>query len=205
MDDSCIIKTQYLVDLARHGDISALEQLCAVYGERILRIVRLRMGRELRSKLESMDVVQETLISVVKDLDKFTYKNEGDFLRWTSKIVENRIRDDVDKFHAAKRDMRREVHIHNRNSDAKEGLDNPIEPMVTTTPSVLFSKKEELDKLESAIDELKPEYRLVIISVKIEGLSLKEIGDKMNKSTDAVRMLISRAMASLTEIFERIQ
>jgi len=163
------------------------------------------MGRELRSKLESMDVVQEALISVVNDLDKFTYKNEGDFLRWTSKIVENRIRDNVDKFHAAKRDMRREVHIQDRNSDAKEGYDNSLEPMGVTTPSVLFSKKEELDKLESAIDKLKPEYRLVIISVKIEGLSLKEIGDKMNKSADAVRMLISRAMASLTEIFERIQ
>lgn len=205
MDNSCIIKTQYLVDLARDGNTSALEQLCAVYGERIHRIVRLRMGRELRSKLESMDVVQEALISVVNDLDKFTYKNEGDFLRWTSKIVENRIRDNVDKFHADKRDMRREVHIQDRNSHTKEGHDNPPEPMCVTTPSVLFSKKEELDKLESAIDQLKPEYRLVIISVKIEGLSLKEIGDKMHKSTDAVRMLISRAMASLTEIFERIQ
>jgi RNA polymerase sigma-70 factor (ECF subfamily) len=193
------------VDLARDGNTSALEQLCAVYGERIHRIARLRMGRELRSKLESMDVVQEALISVVKDLDKFTYKNEGDFLRWTSKIVENRIRDNVDKFHAAKRDMRREVHIQDRNFHTKEGHDNHIEPIRVTTPSVLFSKKEELDKLESAIDKLKPEYRLVIISVKIEGLSLKEIGDKMNKSADAVRMLISRAMASLTEIFERIQ
>jgi RNA polymerase sigma-70 factor (ECF subfamily) len=193
------------VDLARDGNTPALEQLCAVYGERIHRITRLRMGRELRSKLDSMDIVQEALISIVKDLDKFTYKNEGDFLRWTSKIVENRIRDNVDKFHAAKRDMHREVHIQDRNSHTKEGHDNSLEPMRVTTPSVLFSKKEELDKLESAIDKLKPEYRMVIISVKIEGLSLKEIGDKMNKSADAVRMLISRAMASLTEIFERIQ
>ena len=69
----------------------------------------------------------------------------------------------------------------------------------------LFLKKEEHDKLENAIDELKPEYRQVIISVKIEGLSLKEIGDKMNKSADAVRMLISRAMAALTVTFERTQ
>jgi len=38
---------------------------------------------------------------------------------------------------------------------------------------------------------------------QIEGLSLKEIGDRLGKSDDAVRMLVARAMASLASTFER--
>ena len=49
-------KTHHLVIRAKEGDESARNKLCEVYVERIRRIVRLRMGAELRSKLESMDI-----------------------------------------------------------------------------------------------------------------------------------------------------
>ena len=69
---------------------------------------------------------------------------------------------------------------------------------------MILSGKEDLAKLEKAIDELKPEYREVIILTKIEGLSYQEIGQKLGKSSDAVRMLATRAMAELTTIFGKI-
>ncbi len=77
-------------------------------------------------------------------------------------------------------------------------------PIEATTPSVIMSRKEDLDKLEKAIDELKPEYREVIVLTKIEGLSYKEIGNRLSKSPDAVRMLVPSAMAELTTVFMRI-
>ena len=82
-------KTRELVTLAKDGDKSALNRLYTVYAERVRWMVRFRMGTELRSKLESMDLVQETLIHALKRLDDFTYKDEGDFVRWISKIAEN--------------------------------------------------------------------------------------------------------------------
>ncbi|MHC4242646.1 MAG: RNA polymerase sigma factor, partial [Planctomycetota bacterium] len=84
-----IRKTQQLVALAQGGDNSALDRLCKVYSERVQRIVRFRMGTELRGKLESMDLVQDAFVAAVKDLDNFEYRDEGDFLRWMSKIAEN--------------------------------------------------------------------------------------------------------------------
>ena len=86
-------KTQELVTLAKGGNEPALEQLCRVYGERVRRIIRLRMGKELRSRLESMDMVQDVLMCALRDLGDFTYISEGDFLRWLWTIAENRIRD----------------------------------------------------------------------------------------------------------------
>jgi len=52
-------KTQHLVALAKQGDPSALNQLCSVYGERVRRIIRLRLDRKFRPKLDSVDVVQD--------------------------------------------------------------------------------------------------------------------------------------------------
>jgi RNA polymerase sigma-70 factor (subfamily 1) len=189
-------KTQELVVLAQGGDNSALDQLCRVYGERVHRIVRFRMGRELRGKLESMDLVQDAFVEAVRDLGNFEYRDEGDFLRWMSKIAENRIRDNLKRLHADKRDICREVPIDHSIFIAGDNPARMPEPIRTTTPSVIMSISEELDKLENAMNLLKPEYREVIV--------LNQIGYRLGKSPDAIRMLVARAMAALTSAFERV-
>ena len=195
-------KTQHLVALAKDGDESALDRLCTVYSPRVLWLVRLRMGKELRSKLESMDLVQDVLVSALKDLGNFTYKNEGDFVRWLSRITENRLRDNLDKLHADKRDIRKEVRLNSHRFTLEDSFAAALEPIDATTPSAIISKREEFDNLAKAIDALKPEYREVIVLTKVEGLSYREIGDKLGRSADAARMLFSRAMAALTGAFE---
>lgn len=199
---SCNHKTRQLVALAKEGDETALNQLCKVYGERVRWIVRLRMGEELRSKLESMDLVQDVLLSALKDLRDFRYQDEGDFLRWLSRIAENRLRDNVDKLHADKRDIRKEVRFDNYGPRTEGRSFGERGPVDATTPSVIMSRKEELDELARAIEELKPEYKEVIILTKIEGLSYKEISNRLGKSDEAVRKLFTRAMAALTTVFE---
>jgi RNA polymerase sigma-70 factor (subfamily 1) len=197
-------QTQRLVTLAQNGDQSALDQLCKVYNEQVLRIIRMRIGPELRTKLESMDLVQDAFISALRSLENFTYKNEGDFLRWVSKIAENRLRDNLDKLHADKRDIRQEIPLNNRSAaqETSAGISGPVD---TATPSLIISRREELNKLEKAMDKLKPEYREVITLTKIEGLSYKEAGQRLGKNADAVRMLLSRAMATLSQSFEEIE
>ena len=121
-------KTKQLVTLAKDGDESALERLYHVYGERVRWMVRFRMGKELRSKLESMDLVQDVFVHALQGLGDFTYTNEGDFVRWLSKITQNTLGDNLDKLHAAKRDIRREVRRDNcrpmtENSDCRRLFD----------------------------------------------------------------------------------
>jgi len=196
-------ETQRLITLAKDGDESALIQLCRIYSERVRWMVRLRMNKELRSKLESMDLVQDVLIHALRGLGDFTYENEGDFIRWLSKITQNALRDHLDKLHADKRDIRKEFPLVDQQSATSRYVENPG-PIDMTTPSVILSKGEDLAKLEKAIDTLKPEYKEVVILTKIEGLSYSQIGNRWNKSADAVRMLLSRAMAALTTAFRNI-
>jgi RNA polymerase sigma-70 factor (ECF subfamily) len=197
-------KTRDLVAQAQAGDEAALSQLCKVYGARVLWIIRLRMGSELRSKLESVDIVQDVLLSALKDLGNFTCKTEGDFLRWLSKIAENRLRGHLQRLHANKRDIRKEVRLNDHRPTAEDSVAAALDAVVTTTPSAIVSKREDLDKLSRAIDALKPEYRQVIVLTKIEGLSYKEIGDQLGKSSEAVRKLASRALEELINIFEKV-
>jgi len=197
--------TQQLVTLAKDGDKFALNQLCRVYADRVRWMVRFRLNKELRPKLESLDLAQDVLIHALKGLGDFTYANEGDFLRWLSKITQNALRDNVDKLYAGKRDIRKEVPLRDRSRTSRGRCLGAPEPLETKTPSVIMSMKEDLSKLEKAIDSLKPEYREVIILTKIEGLSYGEIGSRLNKSADAVRMLVPSAMAELTTVFMKIQ
>ncbi len=197
-------KTQELLALAKQGDGFALGQLCDAYGERVRRIVRLRMSPELRSQVDSMDLVQDTLLMAVRDLDDFTCHNDGDFLRWLTSVAENRIHDNVDRFHAQKRDIRRQVSLeklaeHATSLERHGGL-----PLATTTPSVVLARREDLDRLEQAMDRIKPEYRKVIMLAKIEGLSHKDIGARLGKSPAAVAMLLSRAIVALSNAFGQV-
>jgi RNA polymerase sigma-70 factor (subfamily 1) len=201
--ESVNYKTQRLVTLAQAGDESALDRLCNVYGERVRRIIRLRMGKQLRSKMESMDLVQDAFISALRSLDNFTYKNEGDFLRWMAQIAENRLRDHVDKLHTNKRDIHKEIPLDN-NRQSQDSFVRTPGPIASTTPSMIMSRQEDLDKLEKAIDKLKPEYREVIVLSKIEGLSHIEIGKKLGKKPHAVCMLFSRAITALADVYEDI-
>ena len=198
-------QTQRLVTLAQDGDEAAVNRLCKVYNERVLRIIRMRMGPELRTKMQSMDLVQDAFISALRSLENFTYKNEGDFLRWVSKIAENRIRDNFDKIHANKRDARKEIPLNNNSSTTQDTFVGITGPVDNATPSLIMSKREDLNRLEKAMEKLKPEYREVITLTKIEGLTYKEAAEKMGKAPDAVRMLLSRAIAALSQSFEKIE
>lgn len=197
-------KTQQLITLAQAGDELALNQLCRVYADRVRWMMRLRMNKEVRSKLESTDLAQDVLIHALQGLKDFQYHNEGDFIRWLSKVAQNAFFDNVDKLYAEKRDMRKEVAFGSyRQTTGGRILGTPV-PLETTTPSVIMSKKEDLAKLEKAIDTLKPEYREIIVLTKIEGLSYRETGQRLGKSSEAVRKLVARAMTAIINAFESI-
>ena len=135
-------QTQNLVVLAKEGDKSALNQLCSIYSERVRRIIRLRLDQKLRPKLDSVDIVQDALILAMGGLKDFTYKNEGDFLRWLSTIAENKLRDILDKFNAEKRDVHKEIPFKKEGRTTEGSSIGAAEPFCTTTPSVIVSSSE---------------------------------------------------------------
>ena len=68
-----------------------------------------------------------------------------------------------------------------------------------TGPVTSADRKDRLALLEEAMQRLSDHHREVIILMKIEGLSAREVGDKMERSENAVHLLLSRALKRLAE------
>lgn len=193
--------TQSLLFRVRTGDAEALNLLYERYLHRVLAVVRARLGPELRRKVESWDVVQDAMLASLRDVQTFDYQSEGAFIRWLSQVVENKIRDQVRFHHAECRDHRREQSVPTNESRENAHFDIAGSGPV---PGALLELSEDLALLEKAMDSLSDDERELLVAVKIEGRSYSEIAQETSKSPDAVRMRANRAMAALTQAFQRL-
>ena len=174
---------------ARAGSADALDRLYQRVSGRLLAIVRLRMGRDLRSRMESQDILQATLIKSFERLDQFAGGDGATLMAWLARIAENEIRDQADFQHRQRRDIAASI-----------PLDAAHELMATRVRSA-FSQVaigEDVARLEAALEKLDPDHREVIVLRKLEELSFKEIAGRMGRTEDACRMLLARAMVALT-------
>ena len=199
------VNTQVLIEQVQHGDQTALGELLARYQVRVLAAVRIRLGTHLRKKLESWDIVQDVMIDALRKVQSFDFRSEGAFLKWLNRVVENRIRDEADRWGAQKRDADREVSLDGQRSSGDAiPLTTPAD-RAAPTPSKVLLLQEELAYLERAMDRLGAEsedYRDLIVAVKIEGRTYREIAEDTGSTEDAVRMRVKRAMLALTRIYK---
>jgi RNA polymerase sigma-70 factor (ECF subfamily) len=191
--------TLTLVQRAKTGENQALNLLLDRYMNRVLRIVRMRLGKHLRQKMESMDVVQEVMIRAIKDFDHFELQNEGAFLRWLSALIQNQISDLADFHSAEKRNQNKEA-SSGKKSDSDRSILSQLPADSIYRPSVQFQLKQDVLELETALDQLSADQREIIIMRQYEELSFKDIGQTLTLSEDAARMQYTRALGKLTDL-----
>jgi RNA polymerase sigma factor (sigma-70 family) len=202
------LATQVLLERAQHGDGDALNELCRRLQSRVLTAVRIRLGAKLRQRVQSCDIVQNVMLDVIRNIPSFERKSEGHLTHYLIRVVENKIRDQVDWETAGKRDLRREVPSAGASSaDAVSSPANLRDPAVPT-PSRIVSLHEDLALLEQAMDCLAEEceeHRDLILAAKIEGRTYAEIAAEHGlPSADAARMQVNRAMQKLAKIYKRL-
>ena len=189
-----------LVDLAHDGDAEALNTLFERYHDIMIQYARRQIGTRLGWKEGPDDLAQTTFREAARDFKGYVYQGEGSFLRWLSRILQNKIRDKAEFYAAGKRDISRERSLDGApdDSDEKPIFLAPSEDLSVTRQ---VQRSEEYRILREAIDELKPEHRQALTLVVFQGLTLGEAGKKMGgRSEDAIRMMIRRAEKSLAEI-----
>lgn len=189
--------TVQLLRRAKGGDKRALNDLYTRFGERLRTVVRFRLGPRLRSRMESCDVVQEAFLASLRHIEQAQFASSGAFFHWLVKLAENRIRDQADHLAAKKRDAARERPLEAQ-QPATDSVFGPIAELATFgTPSQAAVRAEDLDRLEAAIDALPADQKDALLLVRYEGLTLDEAGKKMDRSPDAVRMMVARAIIRL--------
>jgi RNA polymerase sigma-70 factor (ECF subfamily) len=187
-----------LVNRAQGGDEAALNQLFDRYYERVRRIVRLRLGRKLRSALESGDILQETFAQAVQAFDGFEMRDEASLINWLSKLAERQIIAAADYHGAKKRDRAREVRPRSSSGDSPGSGMSFAFAGDATAPIDRLSEDEQVEIVEGCIRELPEEYRELIILRDYAGASWESVAEQTGRpSAAAARMMHARALVEL--------
>lgn len=177
-----------LIRRAQEGSPEALNALYERCAGRLLAYVRLRLGRDLRARLESRDILQVAMVKSIEHLNEFKGQETGSLMGWLARIADNEIRDRADYYQRQRRDAAREMPLED---------DAPVAALTRSALSRVILD-EEAERLEAALEALSPAHREVILLRKFEELSFADIARRLGKSEDACRMLLARAMTALT-------
>lgn len=188
------LETLDLLGRAKGGDREALDDLLARYTDRILEIVRIRLGRPLRAVVESRDILQETLVEAFQGFDAYSVREDAQFLSWLSRIAENRVLRRAEYHRAQKRDAGRVLPIGAGDSVAP-GVDPPDGGPSAASRLAL---DEERDAVADCVASLPEKYRVVIAMRDYVGASWEEVARETGHATaNAARMTHHRARLAL--------
>lgn len=156
--------------------------------ERLLSVIYLRMGPNLRVRMDPEDILQEVAIEAVNSWH--TLSDEANAGAWLVTLARRKIARILrDHLGVAARDPRREHAIKTELpvADRRSG------------PVTHADRKDRLELLEQALERLSDDHREVVLLMKIEGLSGKDVADRMGRSENATHLLLSRALKRLAQ------
>ena len=164
-----------------------VERLVARQLPALRAFVRLRMGRELRAREESCDIVQSVTCEVLKHADRFQHGGEDGFREWLFTTAHRKIVNRLEHWRADKRSPQHE---------AQDQLPEEL-ASVGVSPSRHASVREELHAIEGAFDTLSDEQREVVTMSRLLGMSHAAIAYRLGKNEVAIRKVLSRGLARL--------
>lgn len=172
-----------LVESAQHGDHPAFEELVRRTHADTFALAR----RLVSDEDDARDVVQETYLRAFRSIKKF--RGDAQFTTWLYRITAN-----CASTHLGRR--RRHRHDALDKEVAVPDLHPDHDPALVADASLLR------DRLESAIAELPPRLRAVVVLRDIYDLNHAEIADELGISESAAKVRLHRARRKLrTEVF----
>jgi len=199
-DSEDLTNSLEIIRRAQAGDQLSFNRLFERYYDRVRRIVRMRVGAALRSRLEVDDILQETFAAAVRDFQRFEVRDEGSFINWLAKLAEHKITEAVDYHRAKKRDWKRETPLTFPSTHSCQDSGQVSNDIATNSevPLERASLKEQQERVEVGIAGLSPDLREVIVLRDYLGLAWELVAEQTgHPSPAAARMKHARALIEL--------
>lgn len=168
-----------LVKKAAGGDINAFGDLYGIYLDRIYRYVY----HQVRDRMTAEDITEEVFIKAWRAIKSCRGK-EPTFTSWLYRIAHNCV---VDDFRSRRKHQSLETENLIPTGDCRQELE----------------VKQDSQRLAEIISTLPEQQRQVIILKFMEGLDNGNIGQVMGKSQGSIRVLQTRALATLRQRLNR--
>lgn len=203
MQFSSSVNVGELLQKARDGDDSARDRLFHVCRNYVSIVARAEMANWLKAKVDSSDLVQQTLLEAHRGLANFRGTTEAEWLGWLKQILAHNAADFVRRYHGVeKRCVTREVSLAGSDeSDVRAFQPSDNGP----SPSQLLLQKELQLQVADAVAQLPEDYQEVVILRNLQQLPFDEVASQMGRSRPAVQMLWTRAIRKLQEVLNQGQ
>ena len=156
------------------------------------RLFRFALARLDGDRDAAMDVVQQTLLNAIQRLDSF--RGEAALFTWLCQICRNAA---VDYCRANRRRVTN-VDVLEADPDLQVYLD-----VFASAPELGPAQSTHLDRVRDVVlavlDHLPSRYGDLLEWKYVEGLSVREIGDRLDISTKAAESALTRARAAFRE------
>jgi RNA polymerase sigma-70 factor (ECF subfamily) len=191
-----------LIARARAGQAEALGELCDLYRNYLRMMVRTGMGVRLRERVELSDVVQETLVEVVRQFPQFTGRDEIALVGWLRRLVAQRLVD-LARYHGrAKRAAAATAVSLDAPWDGGAGLapDGSSPRLLDelslsqTSPSEAAGRRELIVVLADALADLPEPEAEILWLYHAEGLTFKAIERRLGLGRKSIRALWARGL-----------
>lgn len=167
------------------GDPGSFEPLMRRHNQRLFRAARAVLG----SDAEAEDVVQDAYVRAYSALQGY---QPGNFGGWMLTIVVNEART------RRRTSLRRESLLRERTPSIGPAAPTPSSP--ATDPENLASDLQLRRLIESAIDTLPEDQRIVLVLRELEQLSTRETAEAVGITEVSVRTRLHRGKAALREV-----
>ena len=161
------------------GDEDAARELLARYEAEVRLVVRRQLPRLLRSRFDSLDFLQSVWGSFFRRVrgGPAEFEDSRHLVAFLARAATNKVIDEYRRAASRKQDVHREEPLW---GDGDRPRDVPA---VTDSPSELAQAREVYGRLQA----LMPEERRTILELKAEGLSSRDIGDRLGISERTVQ------------------
>jgi eukaryotic-like serine/threonine-protein kinase len=176
------LNSQELLKLFQDGRSDAATAIFDRYVARLLALARSRIGPKLKRRVDAEDIVQSAYRSffVHAKGEEYQLAEAGDLWRLLASITLHKVHKQVERQRAAKRSIDREEPASTAAQNAKAP-----EPSASEVVGIV-------EELQSVLATLTPYERRVLTS-RLQGDSLDQIGHSLGKSNRTVRRFLATA------------
>src|SRR5215210_3435416 len=191
LEPDAVISDHKLVAQVRRGDDRAFELLY----ERFNRRIHAYVFGMVKDHQRAEDITQEVFVSALRRM-RATERPIA-FKPWVYEIAKNAC---IDQFRRSKR-------AEEISFDADEGLaPSDYGRLVSPepVPDAALAAKQQLEQVVGAFGGLSDAHHEILVLRELEGLSYREIGEKMGMSRPAVESTLFRARRRLSEEYDEL-
>lgn len=166
----------------RAGDEEAARELLTRYEAEVRLVVRRQLPRLLRSRFDSLDFLQSVWGSFFRRVRSgpSEFEDSRHLVAFLARAAKNKVIDEYRRAASRKQDMHREEPLWGEAGRPKDVTGQ------NDTPSEVAQAHEVFDMLQALL----PEDRRSVLDLKAEGLSSRDIGERLGLSERTVQRVI---------------